>query len=182
MAHKTKNYTSVESCTSFNFGELIHKVKSNVKRKHPYLEIEDSDEFIYKSLRSFKINGQSFDFVAIRNNLGGNRWYVKCPGCGQASIKLYLPNQHKDREQVYKCKDCHRLKNMSVIMGATKRYKKVVKPLKQLEKIRTQLMNKKMTPEKAQPLLDEYNRIETELAASPEYRLWKFQKKHGMAV
>lgn len=66
------------------------------------------------------------------------------------------------------------------MLGSTKKYVKVIKPLRQLEKIRSLLLKKSMTPAKAQPLLDEYRRIEDELAASPEYRLWKFQKEHNI--
>jgi hypothetical protein len=76
------------------------------------------------------------------------------------------------------CKKCHDLKNSSSLLGATNRYKKVLKPLKRLETIKAILLKTKMSSDKAKALLLEYEQIERELAASPEFRLWEFQKKY----
>jgi hypothetical protein len=176
----TRRYASIESTTCFNFNNLSKKVKVNLLKKFPQVKGKAFDELMYRSLCTFKLNGQEFDYMSSNNHLGGVRWYVKCPKCGRPALKLYLPSELKDREQQYLCKYCHKLKNASLLMGASKRYKKVVKPLKMLEKLRAQLLNKNMTPARAQPILEEYERIERELAASPEYRLWKFQKEHGI--
>lgn len=176
---KNKRYGSVESTTCFSFDDLLKRVKKDIKEKYPDINNEEFHDLIYKSMKSFKLNNQTFDYMSKESNLGGKRWYVKCPECGKPCLKLYLPTQHKDREQIYKCQVCHRLKNMSVLLGASSKYKKVVKPMKQLERLRSQILKKSMTPAKAAPLLEEYERIEKELSSSPEYRLWKFQKKHG---
>jgi hypothetical protein len=175
-----KVYESIESTTCFNFINLVGKIKSSLLKKYPEVKKAAFRELMYKNLLTFTLNDQQFDYTSRPNHLGGERWFVKCPKCGSPSLKLYLPSAHKNREQRYLCKSCHVLKNASLIMGATKRYRKVVKPLKRLERLRTLLLRKSMTPEKAQPLLDEYKRIEDALASSPEYRLWRFQKEHGL--
>ncbi len=172
-------YVSCESTTSFSFFNLVRRVKNELKKKSPDLESEEFLNTMMQSLRTFTINGQTFDYTYVRNHLGGVRWYVLCPKCTKQCLKLFLPSKYEDRDQLYLCKNCHNLKNVSLLLGATKRYKKVVKPLKQLESLKKQLMRRNLSPEKAQPMLDEYDRIETELAASPEYRLYKFQKEHG---
>jgi len=178
----TRKYAPIESTTCFNFTNLVTKVKNSLTKKYPKMPLEEISELVHESLKTFKLNDQQFDYASNPNYLGGVRWYVQCPKCGNPSLKLYLPSSHADREQIYLCKLCHKLKNASLLMGDSKRYKKVVRPLKQLERLRILLTKKTITPEKAQPFLDEYRRIEQELAASPEYRLWKFQKEHGMPV
>jgi len=182
MSYNTRKYASVESATCFCFDDLIKKLKSNIRKRDPIPSDSEYNDLMYKNLRAFKINNQTFDFVSFENNLGGRRWFVKCPKCGRSSLKLYLPTQHEDREQRYLCKECHKLKNLSMLLGATKRYKKVIKPLKRLEKIRTLLLKRETTSEKSKQLLDEYEGLEKELSASNEYRLWKFQKEHGIKL
>lgn len=140
---------------------------------------EDFHNLMLDSLRTFSLNNQTFDYQHVTNHLGGVRWYVLCPKCGKQCLKLFLPSNFPDREQLYLCKRCHKLKNASLLLGATKRYKKVVRPLRKLEALKKQLMRKTLTPDKAQPMLNEYERIEAELSASPEYRLYRFQKEHG---
>jgi len=171
-------FVSVESTTCFSFSNLVKKVKKEIRKKFPDESGEEYEKLMLQSLRAFKINDQTFDYESINTNLGGIRWYVKCPKCGKPCIKLYLPSQYKNREQKYLCKTCHRLKNISLLIGPTKRYREVVRPLRQLEKIKKQLLGKNMTPERASPLLDEYERIERNLVTSPAYRLWKFQKEN----
>ena len=178
----TRKYASIESTTCFNFTNLVAKTKESLVKEYPGLKGKSLEDLIYKNLVTFNLNEQEFDYVSHPNNFCGVRWYVKYPRCSDPCLKLYLPNMHKDREQLYLCKNCHKLKNASLLMGHSKKYTKVVKPLKQLEKIRSQLLKKDMTPDKAKPLLDEYKKIEQELAASAEYRLMRFQKEHGMPV
>jgi hypothetical protein len=177
-----RRYGSIEATTCLNFINLARKVKKNLQKKFSNIKGKDFDQLMCRSLKTFRINEQEFDYICTNNHLGGVRWYIKCPKCGRPALKLYLPQELKDREPKYLCKYCHKLKNASLLMGASKRYKKVVKPLKQLEKLRAQLLSKNITPEKAAPILAEYERIEKELAASPEYRLYKFQKEHGIAI
>jgi len=171
-------YLAIETAACYNFAPLIKKIKDELKSKNRGLNHEDFTALMYKNLKEFSINGQKFEFAHQNNHLGGARWFVKCPKCGKHSFKLYLPTSATRREQLYLCKICHKLKNASSLMGASKKYRKVVKPLKTLERIKKSLLKKGMTPDKAAPLLDAYDKIEKELSSSPEYRLWKFQQKH----
>jgi hypothetical protein len=175
-------YAAIEYTTCFNFTSLIHKIKDNLLKKYPTTRGESFIELMHKNLRPFTINDQQFEYACAPNHLGGYRWFVKCPKCGDSCLKLYLPTKYKNREQKYYCKHCHKLKNISLLLGNSKRYRLVVKPLKRLEKLRFLLLKKGMTPDKAQPMLDEYKKIEQELAACPEYRLWRFQKEHGIGI
>lgn len=175
----TRKYASVESTTCFNFQALAQRVKSSLKEKYTSIDADKFRDLMYKSLKMFKLNQQTFEYTYSTNHFGGEKWFVKCPKCGAPSQKLYLPTKLIDREQLYQCKNCHKLKNASLMLGSSRKYKKVVKPLKQLERLRVKLTNRAITPERAAPLLDEYERIERELNSSPEYRLYKFQKEHG---
>jgi len=173
-----KKYLAIETAACYNFAPLIKKVKDELKNRNPGLEYETLVGLMYKNLKGFSINNQTFEYDHQENYLGGARWFVKCPKCGKKCFKLYLPKEGTGRERLYLCKICHNLKNASSLMGASKKYQKVVKPLKKLEKLKKSLLKKGMTPDKAAPLLDAYDRIEKELANSSEYRLWKFQQKH----
>jgi hypothetical protein len=179
MSEKAK-YRSAESATCFSFAELSTRVKQEIKRKHPEIEENELQKRMLQSLKKFTINDQTFEYVSYPNHLGGFRWYVLCPKCRQRCLKLYLPSKYPDREQKYYCKECHRLKNSSSLLGATKKYQKVVKPLKRLDAIKAKLLKRGTTPERAKKLLAEYDRIERELRASPEYKLWEFRRKHGL--
>ena len=175
-------YKSVESAACFAFNVLIKKIKKKLKEDNPNDSKEDILDKVSKSLKTFELNGQNFEFTYVRTYLDGVRWYVKCPKCGNLSFKLYLPKKDSNKEQLYLCKDCHKLKNISSLMGNSKKYTKVYKPLKKLEKIRSLLLRKGITPQKAKPLLDTYERIEKELSTSSEYRLWKFQREHSKKI
>jgi hypothetical protein len=203
--NKTK-FTPSESTTSFSFSELCLRIKKELKEKYHKLTDEQIKEIypniteeqlelkeytvpedvlhtmISRSLKKFILNNQIFEYKSKRNHLGGYRWYVICPKCKKSCLKLFLPNKNKNKEQLYLCKDCHELKNSSSLLGATNKYKKVVKPLKQLEAIKIKLLKRNMNPDKARELLLEYEQIERELSASPEYRLWRFQREHTMMV
>jgi len=175
-----RKFASLESTTCFNFNNLCTKIKKDLLKKNNNLRGKALDKDILENLKSFKINDQMFDFASSKNYLGGRRWYVKCPKCKNLCLKLYLPSKYKDREQKYLCRECHKLKNESLLLGNSPKYRKVVKPLKRLEKLRAQLLKKGLDPIKAKPLLDEYERVEKDLASSPEYRLYRFQKEHGV--
>jgi hypothetical protein len=202
MKIRTK-YIPSESTTSFCFSELCKRIKKEIKDTYknlsdtqikeifPAVTTEDlasktdhvPDEVMHalmlRHLKKFSINEQMFEYDSRKNHLGGFRWYVLCPRCKAPNLKLYLPNRYKNKEQLYLCKKCHGLKNSSSLSGATNKYKKVIKPLKRLEAIKTLLLNKNISPDKAHPLLAEYERIERELQASAEYRLFKFQEEHS---
>jgi hypothetical protein len=156
----------------------MKKVKEELKSIHKYATPDEIKDLIYKNLKTFKLNNQVFDYFCQDNYLGGQRWFVKCPKCGSNCFRLYLPQANSGREQRYLCRVCHRLKNVSALMGATSKYTKVVKPLKNLEKIKKALLKRGITPEKAAPLLDAYDKIEKQLETSAEYRLWKFQQRY----
>jgi hypothetical protein len=130
------------------------------------------------NLEIFTLNGQTFQYTSIPNKLGGVRWFVLCPKCGQRSLKLYFP-KGLDREQLYLCKNCHMLKPSSLLLGNQKKYRNVAKPLKRLEQIKKKLLRKKLKAKEAEELLEEYDKIEKKLADSPEYRLWVFKREHG---
>jgi hypothetical protein len=205
MIPKTK-YISSESTTSFCFSELCKRIKKEVKDSYKKLSNEQikavypnvADYYLENRngsipekvmhslmllrLKRFSINEQTFEYRSKKNYLGGFRWYVLCPRCRKPNLKLYLPNRYKDKEQLYLCKKCHGLKNSSSLSGATNKYKKVLKPLKRLETIKIILLSKGISPEKADPLLEEYERIERELKASPEYKLYKFQNEHSILI
>jgi len=173
-----KIWTAAESATCFDFNVLTTRIKKSLQKRYPEKTGEDFQALLYKSLKTFTINNQKFDFVRLPGKLGGFRWYVTCPKCGEKCFNLYLPTGYKDKEQLYLCKLCHKLKNFSLMLGNSKKYVKVYRPLKRMEKIKKLLLKRGMTPEKAQPYLAEYQKIESELAVSPEYRLWKFQREH----
>lgn len=180
LSKKQESPICCESATCFKFNNLITKVKSEIKNKYPTIDDEKFRGIVYQSLKKFTINGQYFDYISQGNYLGGFRWFVKCPGCGKRRTKLYLPDKYPEKEQKYMCKDCHGLKNSSSIMGASRRYKKVIRPLKKLDSIKAKLLNKNININKSKKLLAEYEKIERELKSSPEYKLWEFQKRHGV--
>jgi len=178
----TRKFVAAESATSFDFSTLVNRVKKGLLNKYPDLSGESLKDLMFKNLREFKLNDQHFDFETKPTPLSGIRFFVKCPKCGVPSLKLYLPSSFPDREKLYLCKECHRLKNACRMISRTPLYSKVIKPLRRLERLNELLMEKNLTPEKAQPLLDEYKKIERELAESPEYRLFKFRKEHGVDI
>lgn len=171
---------SVDNASCFSFLDLLNRVKADLKKKYPNLESKPFYEIMEKEIRSFTLNGQSFDYHIRPNHLGGYRWYVLCPKCGKPCYKLYLPNLDKNREQKYYCKFCHKLKNMCMLLGGTIKYKNVIKPLRTLEKLKKDLLSPNMTPEKSKPLLEEYERIKRELENSPDYKLWRFQEENAI--
>lgn len=176
----SRKFAPIESTTCFNFNNLCSKIKKDLLKKNGNLRGKALDKQIVDSLKTFAINDQTFEYTSSKNHLGGRRWYVKCPKCKSLCLKLYLPTKYSDREQKYQCRDCHKLKNESLLLGNSTKYRKVVKPLKRLEKLRSMLLKKGLDPLKAKPILDEYERVEKDLSSSPEYRLYRFQKEHGV--
>lgn len=173
-------YVTLESADCLNFSPIINRLKKEIRKKFP---TDSEEQFLVRmegSLKSFTINGQVFEYSSRPNHLGGVRWYIRCPKCGRNCLKLYMPSQNKECEQLYFCKYCHNLKNASSLFGSSKKYQEVIKPLKRLHKLRSMLLKKTITTDKAQPLMEEYKRIERELVNSPVYNLYKFQKEHGL--
>jgi len=173
-------YTPVESATCFAFNTLVQKIKKEIHKKHPEItDFNKVNEIIYQGLCAFTINGQKFEFESKNNYLGGCRWFVKCPKCGKPKMHLYMPVKNPEKEQKYYCRNCHALRNVSLLLGNTARYINIIKPLRRLQKLRRKLTSSRISIAKAKPLLEEYERLEKELLASPDYRLWKFQMEHG---
>lgn len=175
-----RKWAATESSISFNFGNLLKKVKKHINEQFPNDTQEQILVRISESLKTFSINDQVFEYVyrAIPKTYGGVRWYVLCPKCKKHVLKLFLPRL-RDREPLYLCKYCHKLKPSSLILGTSKRYKSVTRPLNRLEQIKKKLLHKKLKIEEAEALLKEYERIEQKLAESPEYKLWLFKNEHG---
>jgi len=173
-----RKWVATESSVSFNFNNLVKKVKDHLKEQYPDASAEEITLMTGKNLEVFMINDQLFKYTSTPNKLGGVRWYVICPKCKKRSLKLYLP-KIAGRDPLYLCKMCHKLKPSSLLFGNRKRYKDVTRPLKKLEQVKRMLLKKKLKPKEVEDLLAEYARIEKKLADSPEYRLWKFKKEHG---
>lgn len=180
MLEKTR-YMAAEAATVFIFSELATKIKNETRKRYPDLSDEKVKDLVLQSLKKFTLNDQNFEFVCSSNYLGGYRWYVICPKCGKQCIKLYLPQNFPGRDQKYYCKECHELRNSSTLMGATKKYKKVTRPLKKLEALKQKILRKGLSASRSKTLLDEYERLERELKTSPEYRLWEFKNKHSLS-
>ncbi len=175
----TRKWAAIESTVCFTFNNLLKKVKTFLKKQYPHASVDMINYQLKESLKLFSINNQFFEYDAIPNTLGGLRWFILCPKCGKKSLKLFLPKLD-DREPLYLCKDCHKLKPNSMLLCNNKKYAHITRPLSRMEKIKKQLLRKKnMNPEELEKLFKEYDRIEQRLITSPEYRLWMFKKEHG---
>jgi len=174
----TRRWIANESAVSFNFNKLVKKIKGHIKKRFPEASPQEITEKIGENLKIFTINNQFFEYSNIPNELGGVRWFVLCPQCKKKSLKLFLPKAI-DREQLYLCKTCHKLKPSSMLLGNRKKYKEITRPLKRLEYIKKKLLKKSLSIDEAEKLMEEYEEIEKKLGNSKEYRLWKFKKEHG---
>jgi hypothetical protein len=171
---------TVESCTSINIHTLQKAIKKSIKRD--YLEPTDDDIYTYslQGLKGFTVNGQTFDYTAQKNYLGGYRWFFICPKCKKKANKLFLPPDGTNREHTYACKMCHKLKNQSALMSQNALYRKVTRPLKIMKLLENKIAKGHLKVEKVQEMLDEYERLEKQLKDAPEFRLYAFKKKHGL--
>jgi hypothetical protein len=173
-----RRWAATEATISFDFNNLVDKVKKHIKAHFSDSSPEEITQRIGINLKVFTINEQLFEYTSIPNKLGGVRWFVLCPKCGRKSQKLYLPKL-SNREPLYLCRWCHKLKPSSLLFGNQKKYTEVARPLKRLERIKKRLLKKKLRTKEVAELLEEYDEIEKKLVDSPEYRLWKFKKEHG---
>lgn len=171
---------TTEMCTSILISDLQKEVRKLIRRDYPDATPEEVYQHFQEELSKFQINGQHFEYVSLPARLGGHRWYFKCSKCNKRVSKLFLPPINMPLEQKYLCKKCHGLLNQSAVMGGTKTYNNVIRPLKRMKEIEKRLERGYLTSEKTQALLDEYDKIEKKLKSSPEYRLYMFRKKHGM--
>lgn len=168
----------LESAVSFRFSTLVQKLKTYLKNKYPEITNSEITEKISKSLLKFSINNQYFDYTYIVPKMGGERWYILCPKCNKKALKLFLP-ESLDREKLYLCRWCHKLKPLSLIFSRNPHYKGLVKPLKELEDIKDKLLKKTVQSRDVEALLDRYDELQEYLSKSIEYRLWKFKREHG---
>jgi hypothetical protein len=173
-----RKWAATEATISFNFIAMVDKVKTHVKANFSESSPEEIITIIGNNLKAFTINDQIFEYINVPNNFGGVRWFVLCPKCGRKSQRLYLPKS-RDREPIYLCRWCHKLKPTSLLLGNQKKYTDVAKPLKRLELIKKRLLQKKLRDEEILKLLGEYDQIEKKLADSPIYLLWKFKREHA---
>jgi hypothetical protein len=172
----------VEFCSMISIGALQKTVRKMFKRDFPGSSEEEDYKNTEEELKKFTINDQVFNYTAIKNKLGGYRWFFFCPKCNNRVSKLFLPPKDTSLESRYLCKSCHKLKNQSVVMGQSKIYKKVTKPLKRMKEIEKKLERGYLSNPKIQILLDEYDKLEKNLKNTPEYRLYTFRKKHEISA
>jgi hypothetical protein len=171
---------TVEKCSSININSLQKAIKKLIKRDYPESSIEETYVYSQEELKKFAVNDQFFEYEALKNHLGGHRWFFLCPKCAKRASKLFLPPENGNRERKYLCKVCHRLKNQSALQGQNNMYRKVTKPLKRLKEIQDKINRGHLKSEKVQELLNEHDFLEKGLKDSPEYRLFTFKKKHNM--
>ena len=108
---------TAESCTQIRINDLQKKIRALIKKDYPEASEEEVYNYMYAELKKFSVNKKSFEYVALKNHLGGHRWFFICPRCGKRINKLLLPPAWTNKEQQYLCKGCHNLKNQSVVMG-----------------------------------------------------------------
>jgi hypothetical protein len=172
---------TLESCSLIYTGSLQKTFKNAIKRDCPEITPEGLYEKVSAELHAFSVNNQTFKYEAIKNKLGGHRWFFICPKCKQRASKLFLPPiGNSSYESKYLCKHCHKIKNQSAVMGQNRIYQNVTKPLKRLREIEKKLENGYLGTEKIKGLLDEYEEIEGGMKDSPEYRLYLFKKQRGI--
>ena len=173
----------VEKCSSININPLQKTIKKLIKRDYPDSPVEEVYVHTLNELKKFSVNDQLFKYKALKNHLGGHRWFFLCPKCGKRANKLFLPpNGTKNRERKYLCKICHKLKNQSALQGQNNMYRKVTKPLKRMKEIQDKINRGHLKSEKVQQLLSEHDALENELKNSPEYRLYTFKKKYNNVI
>jgi hypothetical protein len=173
----SRKWLATESAICFNFCSLVKKIKTHVKKASPRGTPEEVDIKVTLNLEVFTLNNQKFKYESFPNGLGGLRWYILCPKCGKKSLKLFL-SKAPDREPLYLCKECHRLKPRSLIYCNRDKYIKIERPLSKLERIKKKLLKRGLDPKEANSLLAEYESIEKKLIESREYKIYKFKKEH----
>lgn len=172
---------TVENCSSININSLQKTIKKLINRDYPDSTIEETHDHTLEELKKFTVNDQLFEYEALKNYLGGYRWFFLCPDCKKRASKLFLPPVGTlNRKQKYLCKACHRLKNQSALQGQNNIYRKVTKPLRRMKEIENKISRGHLKSEKVQELLDEHETLEKGLKASPEFRLYTFKQKHNL--
>jgi hypothetical protein len=171
---------TVEACSSVCINPLQRTIKRQVNRDYPESSTEEIYNYTLIELNKFSVNDQFFQFEAIKNFLGGYRWFFLCPKCNKRSSKLFLPPEGMGRETKYFCKSCQRLKNQSALSGQNNMYRKVTRPLKKMKEIENKIAKGHLRGGKVEQLLDEHEKLDKELRGCQEYRLYTFKKKHNL--
>lgn len=162
-------YSSITDAHCLDVNRLVSQIKQALLKRSPKLNPDETRVEVGTNLNVFRVDGQSFEFTSIPNKLGGLRWMVLCPKCKKRVIRLYLPEE-EGKEKKYYCKECHELRPPSALYGPTRRYKEMVRPLRQMEKIKQTLSSKKMSETKTKALLDKYELLESQVKGSTFYR------------
>jgi hypothetical protein len=172
---------AVETCTCICIHSLQKAIKKIINRDYPESTMEELYEHTLEELRKFSVNDQVFEYESMDGYLGGYRWFFLCPKCKKRSSKLFLPPLWaKNRERLYACKICHRLRNLSSITGMNSTYQKITRPLRRIKEIEDKISKGHLASEKIQELLNEYEALEQQLKSSPEYHLYSFKKIHNL--
>jgi len=169
----------LENCSSINISALQKTIRKNIDKDYPESSEEEIFSITNAELDKFSINNQKFKYSSMKNRLGGYRWFFLCPQCSSRVNKLWIPPRGSGLTQKYFCKNCHGLKNQSVIMGQNKIYKKVIRPLKRMKEIEAKLEAGYLRNNIVENLLNEYDQLEKKMKNCPEYRLYIFKKRRG---
>jgi hypothetical protein len=172
---------AVENCSVIQINDLQKRIRKIITKDYPDSTEEESYKYSLQEFKKFSVNGQTFEYKANKNYLGGYRWFFICPKCKSPVNKLVLPPESaKNKERLYLCKTCHAVKNQSALMGQSSMYQKVTKPLKRMKEIEDKIAIGHLSLDKSQELLDEYDALEKQLKNSPEYRIYVFKKTHNL--
>ena len=126
---------TLEQCSMIYIGNLQKAIRKLIDRDYPESTQEEVFQHTKEELDKFSVNGQKFKYTFIKNKLGGYRWFFSCPGCGTRVSKLFLPPEGIGYDTQYKCRNCHGIKSQSMVMGQSKTYTNVIRPLKRMKEI-----------------------------------------------
>jgi hypothetical protein len=172
------NRLTIENCTVISAAALQTAIRKEIRKSHPEATHQEVFDMTGSELVRFSANDQFFTYTQVTNKMGGYRWFFKCPKCGSRVGKLFLPPFNLTHEHVYACKECHKLKNQSALMGQSKIYMKVIRPLKRMQDIENKLQRGYLSSDKIKELLDEYDILDKDVKSCQEYRLYMFRKRH----
>ena len=171
---------AVENCTAISIGKLQKNIRKSIAIEYPDISLEETYVLLVKEFNEFTVNNQKFQYTSHPNKLGGQRWFFICPKCNKKAMKLLLPPESSNLENRYLCKKCHKLKNLSAMMGNNKLYRNVLKPMKKMKEIEQRIEKGYLNPDRVKVLLDEYDVLEKQMKSTPEFRLYRFKKIHGI--
>jgi hypothetical protein len=171
---------TTEKCSVLDIHALARATRKIVERNNPETTSTALMVLIEAELKKFSVNDQRFEYTCSGGHYG-LRWSFVCPKCHNTCTKLFLPpTLVADKEHLYLCKRCHKLKNMSELGGTSKMYRVVLKPMKRLKEIEAKIAKGHLKQEDMVNMLNEYERVEAEIRDTPEYRLYQFKQKHGL--